>query len=56
MAHDVHVEETIDITAPPRPVYDIITDVVRWGRFSPERTGATVVQDDGPLRAGSRFS
>jgi len=31
-------------------------DVVRWGRFSPECTGATVLAQDGPLRPGSRFS
>ena len=56
MAHDTHVEETIDVTAPPATVYDTITDVARWGRFSPECTGATVVPGDGPLRVGSRFS
>jgi uncharacterized protein YndB with AHSA1/START domain len=55
MASDVHVEETIDIGAPPQTVYDTITDVARWGRFSPECTGATVVHDNGPLRVGSRF-
>lgn len=56
MAHAVHVEESIDIAAPPELVYETIIDVARWGRFSPECTGATVVQDDGPLRVGSKFS
>ncbi|MEV1330426.1 SRPBCC family protein [Micromonospora costi] len=56
MPHVVHVEESIDIAAPPDLVYDTIVDVSRWGRFSPECTGATVVEDDGPLRVGSRFS
>lgn len=56
MAYAVHVEESIDIAAPPQEVYDTIIDVARWGRFSPECTGATVVHGDGPLRVGSRFS
>ncbi len=56
MATETHVEETIDITAPPPTVYETITDVARWGRFSPECTGATVGHDSGPLRVGSRFT
>lgn len=56
MTHVVHVEESIDIAAPPELVYDTIVDVARWGRFSPECTGATVVSDRGPLRVGSRFA
>ncbi|MFG2049344.1 SRPBCC family protein [Micromonospora sp. NPDC048935] len=56
MAYDVHVEESIEITAPPDLVYDTIIDVTRWGRFSPECTGATVVEETGPLRVGSKFS
>jgi uncharacterized protein YndB with AHSA1/START domain len=51
-----HVEETTDIAASPQAVYDTVTDVARWGRFSPECTGATTVHDDGPLRVGSRFT
>jgi Polyketide cyclase / dehydrase and lipid transport len=56
MTSAAHLEETIDITAPPRLVYDTVVDVTRWGRFSPECTGATIVEDDGPLDVGSRFS
>jgi uncharacterized protein YndB with AHSA1/START domain len=56
MAYPVHVEESIDIAVPPELVYDTIVDVTRWGRFSPECTGATVVDDDGPLMVGGRFS
>ena len=51
-----HVEETVDVAVPPATVYDTVTDVARWGRFSPECTGATTVHDDGPLRVGSRFT
>jgi len=56
MPSEIHVEETIDIAAPPLDVYDTIVDVARWGRFSPECTGATTVHDGGPLRVGSRFT
>jgi hypothetical protein len=56
MPHDEHVEETIDIAAPPLAVYDTVVDVTRWGRFSPECTGATTVHGDGPIRVGSRFT
>lgn len=56
MAYAVHVDVSIDIAAPPIAVYDTIVDVARWGRFSPECTGATVPPHDGPLRVGSRFS
>ncbi|WDZ82832.1 SRPBCC family protein [Micromonospora cathayae] len=56
MTHVVHVEESIDIAAPPELVYATIVDVTRWGRFSPECTGATVVSGGGPLGVGSRFS
>lgn len=55
MAYDIHVEETIDIAVPPEIVYDTIVDVTRWGRFSPECTGATVLAQPGELRAGDKF-
>ncbi|MDG4834215.1 SRPBCC family protein [Solwaraspora sp. WMMD1047] len=56
MAYSVHVEESIDIAAPPEDVYDVIVDVARWGRFSPECTGASLPHHDGPLGVGSTFS
>jgi hypothetical protein len=56
MAYDVHVEESIDITAPPDLVYATIVDVANWGRFSPECTGASCSVDGQQLRVGSRFS
>lgn len=56
MAYDTYVEESIDIAVPPEVVYDTILDITRWGRFSPECTGATVLAEPGPLRPGSRFS
>lgn len=56
MGYRVHVEQSIDLPATPDDVYDTILDVARWGRFSPECTGATVVDTAGPLRVGSKFS
>jgi hypothetical protein len=56
MPYGIHVEETVDIHAPPDLVYDTVIDVTRWGRFSPECTGATTQSHDGPLQVGSKFS
>ncbi|GAA3032545.1 SRPBCC family protein [Actinokineospora globicatena] len=55
MPREVHVEETVEIAAPPPVVFATIIDVAAWGRFSPECTGATVLRD-GSLAPGSRFS
>jgi len=56
MRHAVHVEESIDIAAPPGLVYATIVDVANWGRFSPETTGASCQDGGGELRVGDRFS
>lgn len=56
MRYAVHVEESIDIAAPPALIYATIVDVENWGRFSPETTGASCQGDGGELRVGDRFS
>jgi hypothetical protein len=55
MRYAVQVEEAVEIAALPDAVYTTLIDVERWGRFSPECSGATVTRSDGPLRAGSVF-
>jgi hypothetical protein len=49
------VQEDIDIHASCGEIYDTIVDVARWGRFSPECTGAAV-RAPGPLALGDAFT
>lgn len=44
---------TRTIAAPPEAVWDLVTDVTRYGEWSPECTGGEWV--DGPRGAGSVF-
>lgn len=37
--HDMHLEETIDIAAPPSVVYALVSDLPRMGEWSPENRG-----------------
>lgn len=48
-----HVCESIVINAPAEEIYDLVADVTRMGEWSPEATGARMV--DGPLSEGDTF-
>lgn len=43
----------IEIAAPPSRVWDVLSDVERWGEWTPT-IGAAVPLGDAPLRVGSR--
>lgn len=52
---DVHAEASVHIEAPPSQVWDLISDVTRIGRFSPETIEAEWLDGaDGPAH-GARF-
>ncbi|OEJ30213.1 SRPBCC family protein [Streptomyces subrutilus] len=48
------VSESIEIQAPPKAVYDAVTNVADMGRWSPECTGAAV--ESPAVRVGMRFT
>lgn len=51
----MHVEASVDIAAPPSQVWDLVSDVTRIGRFSPETIEAEWLDGaDGPAE-GVRF-
>ena len=49
----MHVETAIEIDAPPREVWAVMTDVERWPEWTTSVERAERL-DDGPLRVGSR--
>jgi uncharacterized protein YndB with AHSA1/START domain len=47
--------ESIDISAPPRKVWDVITDIRRHPEFAGPKSITKVVDFDGPVTVGSRW-
>jgi uncharacterized protein YndB with AHSA1/START domain len=47
--------ESIDISAPPHVVWDLVTDVRRHPEFAGPKSITKVVEFDGPLEVGSRW-
>lgn len=50
------VSESIRINAAPEVLYDLVSDVVRMGEWSPEATGARVPESISTLAVGDRFT
>ena len=51
----VYLDASIDISASPDAVYDVVTDISRVGEWSPEATGGRWI-DDGTGKVGDWFS
>lgn len=54
MARTTTVSESVHISAPPDVVYEKVSDPRNMGRWSPENTGATLI-DSPPLKVGDAF-